>query len=133
VTIGDFYAYMPMHCYIFSPSREMWPASSVNARISRVPVDDKKILASTWLDKNRAVEQMTWAPGEPMMIRDRLIADGGWIERQRRKLFQSLPAFDNQAWRSEARYSMARPYAQRVRRRRGPHHHVARAPRATAA
>jgi hypothetical protein len=82
VTIGDFYAYMPMHCYIFSPSREMWPASSVNARISRVPVDDKKILASTWLDKNRAVEQMTWAPGEPMMIRDRLIADGGWIERQ---------------------------------------------------
>ena len=24
---------------------------------------------------------MTWAPGEPMLIPDRLIADGGWIER----------------------------------------------------
>jgi hypothetical protein len=38
--------------------------------------------ASAWLDQNRAVEQMTWAPGLSMLINDRLISDGGWIERK---------------------------------------------------
>ena len=34
VSLDDFNAYMPTHSYIFTPSREMWPAASVNARIS---------------------------------------------------------------------------------------------------
>ena len=33
VTLTDFHAYMPMHAYIFIPTRVLWPASSVNARI----------------------------------------------------------------------------------------------------
>lgn len=70
----DFYAYLPQHAYIYVPTRELWPAASVNARI-----DMPK--ATEWLDRNRAVEQMTWAPGEPMVIHDRLISGGGWIER----------------------------------------------------
>ena len=81
VRLDDFYAYMPMHSYIFSPTREMWPSASVNSRIRPIPIGDKTISASAWLDQNRPVEQMTWAPGEPMLIRDRLIADGGWTER----------------------------------------------------
>jgi hypothetical protein len=82
VTIGDFYAYMPGHSYLFVPSRELWPAGSVNSRLPRMPsCGDKKIPASAWLDQNRAVEQMTWAPGEPMLIGDRLISEGGWITR----------------------------------------------------
>ena len=40
------------------------------------------ISASKWLDQNRAVEQMTWCPGLPMLILDRLVVDGGWIERE---------------------------------------------------
>ncbi len=95
VSVDDFHAYMPMHSYIFSPTREMWPGASVNARIPPIPVlgsdgkpaldetgKQKKLCASAWLDQNRAVEQMTWAPGLPMLIRDRLIADGGWIYRK---------------------------------------------------
>ena len=31
---------------------------------------------------NRPVEMMTWAPGMPMKVRDRLIGEGGWIERK---------------------------------------------------
>jgi Family of unknown function (DUF5906) len=75
-------------------SREMWPAASVNARISPVSLFDKNgepaldkegkqktMPASMWLDKNKSAEQMTWAPGEPMLIANRLISDGGWIER----------------------------------------------------
>jgi hypothetical protein len=96
-TIGldDFYAYMPSHSYLFVPSREMWAAGSVNARVCPVELLDsagnqildrdrkpKTMPATMWLDRNRAVEQMTWCPGEPMLVRDRLIAaEGGWIER----------------------------------------------------
>jgi Bifunctional DNA primase/polymerase, N-terminal/Primase C terminal 2 (PriCT-2) len=39
------------------------------------------ISASTWLDANQSVQQMTWAPGEVMLIPNRLIADGGWFAK----------------------------------------------------
>jgi hypothetical protein len=32
VSLNDFQAYMPMHAYIFEPTGELWPASSVNSR-----------------------------------------------------------------------------------------------------
>jgi hypothetical protein len=40
VSLNDFHAYMPMHNYIFAPSRDPWPASSVNARLGSLPVLD---------------------------------------------------------------------------------------------
>jgi hypothetical protein len=93
VSLDDFHAYMPMHNYIFGPSGETWPATSVNSRIPPVPLvrngepvldadgEQVQLKANVWLDQNRAVEQMTWAPGEPQVIADRLIAEGGWIQR----------------------------------------------------
>jgi hypothetical protein len=94
VELSDFYAYMPMHNYIFAPSREPWPAQSVNARVPPVALTDAQsnpvlddngkqvyLPASVWLDQHRPVEQMTWAPGLPMIIANRLISNGGWIER----------------------------------------------------
>jgi hypothetical protein len=82
VRLDDFVAYMPSHSYIFVPSRETWAGASVNARIRPVKTKDgKEITAAAWLDRHRPVEQMTWAPGEPLMIRDRLIAEGGWFAR----------------------------------------------------
>ncbi len=95
VKIDDFVAYMPAHNYSFTPCREPWPASAVNARLKPIPVltksgkpkhdkNGKPIMMSPsrWLDKNRPVEQMTWCPGLPMMIKDRLVVLGGWIERK---------------------------------------------------
>jgi Family of unknown function (DUF5906) len=94
VSLDDFYAYMPQHNYIYTPSREPWPASSINARIPPIPLFDnrgrpvlkdngkqKTVPASTWLDRNKPVEQMTWSPGLPMIIENRLISQGGWIKR----------------------------------------------------
>ena len=91
--LDDFYAHMPTHRYMYRPARDVWPASSVNARIAPIPLVDKDgqpVLnkqreqvtqsASAWLDTNRAVEQMTWAPGLPELIRNQLISEGGWIE-----------------------------------------------------
>jgi Family of unknown function (DUF5906) len=38
--------------------------------------------AAAWLDKHKPVEQMTWAPGEPITIEDRLAVEGGWVDRK---------------------------------------------------
>lgn len=81
VSTDDFYAYMPMHQYIFVPTRELWPASSVNARIPPIQNGNRTIQSSSWLDQNHPVDQMTWAPGESMLIRNRLVSGGGWIEQ----------------------------------------------------
>src|SRR5262249_9603427 len=94
VKLADFVAYMPTHSYIYILTREAWPAASVNSRIPPValvnddgkPIVDAKggtqtILANAWIDKNNPVEQMTWARGEPMLIKGRLIANGGWIHQ----------------------------------------------------
>jgi hypothetical protein len=87
VGLEDFHAFMPMHTYIFAPSGEMWPSASVNARIQPIRAGGdqggkpKYIAASAWLDRNRSVEQMTWAPGLPRVIADKLIIEGGWIDR----------------------------------------------------
>jgi hypothetical protein len=95
VTLDDFHAYMLMHNYIFAPTGDLWPAASVNARVPPVALVDgsgkpvlddngkqKFVSASAWLDRNKPVEQMTWAPGLPMTAHDRLISEGGWIERK---------------------------------------------------
>jgi hypothetical protein len=92
VSLDNFYAYMPMHQYMFAPALSLWPAASVNARISPITLTDDKgdpvldedgdrviLSASAWLDRFRPVEQITWAPGLPEVIRDRLILEGGWV------------------------------------------------------
>ena len=94
VTLEDFWAHGPSGMFIYMPCREPWSATSVNAVIERqpvlnkngVPVTDangktKTMPAATWLLKFRRVEQMTWCPGEPPLIHDRLAVDGGWIHR----------------------------------------------------
>jgi hypothetical protein len=100
VSVKDFHAYMPMHAYIFAPTGELWPASSIDSRFPRQPLvkpngspqrnrDGKRITVkpSCWLDQNKAVEQMTWAPGERWIIEGRLVSEGGWIERKGVQVF----------------------------------------------
>jgi len=87
VTLESFWAYMPVHQYIFGPTGELWPAASVNARLGTVGADGEELTASKWLDKHRPVEQMTWAPGESKIIRHRLISQGGWIDHRGATVF----------------------------------------------
>ncbi|MET2825828.1 primase-helicase family protein [Mesorhizobium shangrilense] len=80
LTIDAFVAYMPMHNYIYLPNRDPWPAASVNARVPPIEVNGgTDISASEWLDQNRPIEQMTWMPGEPALIKDTLFVDGGRV------------------------------------------------------
>lgn len=96
VSMEDFCRYLIQpNAYFFIPCRELWPGSSVNARLPRVPVLTKSgqpkrdkngktisIPATKWIDENRRVEQTTWHPGLPMFIADRLAVAGGWVEKR---------------------------------------------------
>jgi hypothetical protein len=94
VSLDDFYAYMPGHNYIYVPTRTFWPGASVNSRIPPIKLTDKNgqpvrdkdekqvvLSAGAWLDRYKPVEQMTWAPGLPMVIDDELVLEGVWIDR----------------------------------------------------
>jgi hypothetical protein len=89
----DFYAFPPSHAYVYMPCREFWPAESVNSILPPQIIigpggqplkSGGKIVQlrpSQWLDRYRRVEQMTWAPGLPEIIRDKHVVDGGWFDR----------------------------------------------------
>lgn len=76
VSYEDFYAYAPENKFIFVPSGDRWPAATVNTRLPWIG----KIKPSTWLHQNRPVEQMTWAPGEEQLVKNKLMREGGWVE-----------------------------------------------------
>lgn len=79
----DFYAYMPKHQYLFVPTRQLWPGSSINARLGRIDA----LPANVWLDQNRPVEAMTWEPGEPQIIEGRLATEGGYVQHPGSRCF----------------------------------------------
>jgi Bifunctional DNA primase/polymerase, N-terminal/Family of unknown function (DUF5906) len=94
VSLGDFVAYMQSHDYVFMPAGDFWPAARVDARLPPVKLFDaadlpiidskkglqKQVSASAWLAKHAPVEQLTRAPGEPQLIRHRLVSAGGWAD-----------------------------------------------------
>jgi hypothetical protein len=93
VGLDHFYSYMEKpDAYIYTPTGVAWSASRVNARIAPVPLldaagqpvlDNKgkpgSIPASKWLDRHRTVEQVTWCPGKPALIKNQLVMQGGRI------------------------------------------------------
>jgi hypothetical protein len=96
VQLEHFVAYMQTKGYIYLPAGDFWPAERVNSRLPPVPQIDSQgqpvinektgkqetIQPSAWLARHAPVEQVTWAPGLPQFIHDRLIGDGGWIEHE---------------------------------------------------
>src|SRR5689334_21494720 len=88
-SLDDFYAYMPGHAYLFVPTRQLWPAASVNGRINPWPVNiaNKKVRPSDWLDRNRPIEQMIWDPNEPLLIKDRVMQIAGYVRHDGATVF----------------------------------------------
>lgn len=87
--LEDFHAYMPAHSYLFTPTRELWPSSSVNGRVKPWPKDakGKDVAPSNWLDAHRPIEQMAWHPAEPELIRDRVMQVSGWVRHDGASVF----------------------------------------------
>ena len=79
--LEDFWAHLPSHEFIYVPTRALWPAPSVNGCISeppKNPATSKAMKPADWLDRHRAVQQMSWHPGRPMIIEGEVVAKGGW-------------------------------------------------------
>lgn len=71
IAYTDFYSILPQGKYLYLPTRDLWPPESVTARLG---IEQRKRL-----DSQRAAVQMTWHPSEPLVIHDRIVADGGWV------------------------------------------------------
>src|SRR5262245_5437664 len=94
LTLDDLCAFAPSRSCIYLPCKSPWPNASVDERLPPMPRLDASgspvlnakgkvimLTASEWLAKNRSVEAMTWAPGEPEFIRGKLAVDGGWVDK----------------------------------------------------
>jgi Primase C terminal 2 (PriCT-2) len=67
----DFYAYLPQHQYVYIPTRELWPAATIDSVLGRK--------ASVRLDRSRPLHQMTGHPGMEMVIRDHVVLGGALL------------------------------------------------------
>jgi hypothetical protein len=85
--IRNFVADLPSGKYRFKPTRELWPAVSVNAKIPPImpgePGNDTKkpMPATEWLKRHGCVEQTVWAPGQKEVIQNRILTEDGFIDR----------------------------------------------------
>jgi hypothetical protein len=80
----QFYAVMPQGSYVFTITGEFWSAPMIDKRFGKK--------TSTWIAKNRPVEQMTWAPGEGEIIHDKIIREGGWLAELGMRVFNQYRA-----------------------------------------
>ena len=93
--VSDFVAFSPKGQAIFAPTGDLWVMASVDDRVPPQALVDpmgnpifdvngvpKLQSASSWLVTHAAVEQMTWAPGEPQIIKDQLMVVDGWITKK---------------------------------------------------
>ncbi|WP_302847473.1 PriCT-2 domain-containing protein [Variovorax sp. OV329] len=112
--LENFHAHMPTHSYLFVPTRDLWPAASVNGRITdwpKNPATLKLMKPSDWLDAHRPIEQMTWNPDEPELIAGRVMQVNGWAVHPGARVFNlyrapSIIAGDArraERWRSHLR------------------------------
>jgi hypothetical protein len=85
--ISAFVAHSPDHTFIHRPTGATWTATSVNARVMPIRGGEGPMSASMWLDRNNAVEQRTWLPGAPQIIKDKLVSEGGFIDQMGARVF----------------------------------------------
>jgi hypothetical protein len=75
--LTSFFAYLPKHKYIFRKDGSIWDPAGVNAGLPPVSTEMGIVSPAKYLDKTRAVHQLTWVPGQPELIEDALITGGG--------------------------------------------------------
>lgn len=96
ITKEDFFAIMPLNAYVYIPTLEFWSATVIDKRIGKK--------TSTWICKNKPVEQITWSPGHPQIIADLVASDGYFIPHPGNRIFNTYrPPQQNGGDASQAR------------------------------
>lgn len=70
----DFYAVLHQGMYLYWPTRDLWPSVSVTRQLG--------LHGRSQIDRERAVVQMVWHPGAPMILEGAVVADGAWIKQE---------------------------------------------------
>lgn len=77
--LEDFWAYLPAHKYLHTPTRDLWPKESVNGAVPWPMFGGKPIPPNAHLDQHRPLHQIIWAPGEAQVVEGRILDQGGWV------------------------------------------------------
>lgn len=70
---ADYYAYMEKPELLYLPTRKFFPVKNVEARTRKG--------FGKWLAKNRAIHSVTWAPGLPTIIENKIAMANGWQDK----------------------------------------------------
>jgi hypothetical protein len=94
ISFDDFYSYAPANRCVYLPTMDYWSNEAVDMRLEARPLVDANgnpvrngkgkvimLSASEWFAKYKSVECIAWAPGEPTIIRDKLLIDEGWRDK----------------------------------------------------
>lgn len=102
--LESFWSHLPSHKYIFVSTGELWPSSSVNGHLPvwpQNPETEKPMKPSEWLDRHRAVQQMSWHPGRPRIVEDEIVSGGGWARCPGARVFNLYRAPDRKQGNAE--------------------------------
>lgn len=83
VLLDDFYYHSEENRCIFMPTGALWPLGAVNARLPWIGGTKP----SSIISNARPVEQATWMPGAPRLIKNKLVHQGGWIDHRNATVF----------------------------------------------
>lgn len=75
LTVEDFWAHLPSHRYYNRHTRESYSAEAINGHLKRF-TDALGMKPALYLDMLRAVQQMSWHPGQPEII-EGMTSDNG--------------------------------------------------------
>jgi hypothetical protein len=76
---ADFYHHLPTNSYLYVKTGDACASGSIAARFGRKE--------AVRIAVQQGVEQTTWFPGEPQIIRDKLMIEGGWSPTPKARVF----------------------------------------------
>jgi hypothetical protein len=66
-----FWYYEPDNVFIYAPTGTQWGSPGIINRFTK--------RGKEWIQKNHPINSLIWAPGEPLIVKDRALQDGGWF------------------------------------------------------
>jgi hypothetical protein len=82
--VGEYYAFLPNNTYFHRPTRQFFPAASIDNAVPSIPVGTgvggmpKTVKATKFLARNHPIHQATWWPGGDEVIENYVMRDGVW-------------------------------------------------------
>jgi hypothetical protein len=108
LALTDFWADHEGHRYIYAGTNRGFSATVVDNYFGKVKAGEDAegepimVRASVWLDNNRSVQQVLWAPGEPMIIQEKHLLSGGWVEAKDKRAFNMYQPRRTVSWQGRS-------------------------------